>query len=72
MPAALIFPVCWLVFLPLAHAFTFAPGQGWVRFLPQFGWGAPGGWSAVIIYVVLLGTALFLRWRSRAWERIRF
>jgi MATE family multidrug resistance protein len=72
VPAALIFPVCWLVFLPLAHAFTFAPGQGWVRFLPQFGWGAPGGWSAVIIYVVLLGTALFLRWRSRAWERIRF
>jgi MATE family multidrug resistance protein len=71
VPAALIFPVCWLVFLPLAHAFTFAPGQGWFHFLPQFGWGAQGGWSAVIIYVVLLGTSLFLRWRSRAWERIR-
>ncbi|EQD81211.1 NorM-like multidrug efflux protein, partial [mine drainage metagenome] len=54
VPAALIFPVCWLVFLPLAHAFTFAPGQGWFHFLPQFGWGARGGWSAVIIYVVLL------------------
>jgi MATE family multidrug resistance protein len=71
VPAALIFPVCWLVFLPLAHAFTFAPGQGWFHFLPQFGWGARGGWSAVIIYVVLLGSALFLRWRSRAWQRIR-
>ncbi len=71
VPAALIFPVCWLVFLPLAHAFTFAPGQGWFHFLPQFGWGARGGWSAVIIYVVLLGSSLFLRWRSRAWQRIR-
>jgi MATE family multidrug resistance protein len=71
VPAALIFPVCWLVFLPLAYAFTFAPGEGWVHFLPQFGWGARGGWSAVIIYVVLLGAALFSRWRSRAWQRIR-
>jgi len=71
VPAALIFPVCWLIFLPLAHAFTFAPGPGWYNFLPQFGWGARGGWSAVIIYVVLLGSALFLRWRSRAWQRIR-
>ncbi len=71
VPAALIFPMCWLVFLPLAHAFTFAPGQGWFHFLPQFGWGARGGWSAVIIYVVLLGASLFLRWRSRAWQRIR-
>lgn len=71
VPAALMLPVCWLIFLPLAHAFTFAPGQGWVHFLPQFGWGTRGGWSAVILYVVLLGTALFWRWRSRAWQRIR-
>ena len=27
----------------------FAPGQGWVGFLPQFGWGAIGGWSAVLL-----------------------
>lgn len=71
VPAALMFPVCWLIFLPLAHALTFAPGQGWFHFLPQFGWGARGGWVAVIVYVVLLGTALFGRWRSRAWQRIR-
>jgi MATE family multidrug resistance protein len=71
VPVALVLPVCWLVFLPLAHAFTFAPGQGWVHFLPQFGWGARGGWSAVILYVMLLGSSLFLRWRSRAWQRIR-
>ncbi len=71
IPAALMFPVCWLIFLPLAHALTFAPGQGWFHFLPQYGWGARGGWGAVIVYVVLLGTALFWRWRSRAWQRIR-
>ncbi len=71
VPVALVFPVCWLIFLPLAHALTFAPGQGWVHFLPQFGWGARGGWAAVILYVVLLGTTLFLRWRSRDWQHIR-
>lgn len=71
VPVALVFPVCWLVFLPLAHIMTFAPGQGWFHFLPQLGYGAMGGWVAVVIYVVLLGCTLFLRWRSRAWQRIR-
>ena len=71
VPVALVFPVCWLVFLPLAHILIFAPGQGWFHFLPQLGYGAPGGWTAVLIYVVLLGVTLFLRWRSRAWQRIR-
>ncbi len=71
VPVALVFPVCWLVFLPLAHILTFAPGQGWFHFLPQLGYGAAGGWVAVVIYVVLLGVTLFLRWRSRAWQRIR-
>ena len=71
VPVALVFPVCWLVFLPLAHILTFAPGQGWFHFLPQLGYGASGGWAAVVVYVVLLGSTLFLRWRSRAWQRIR-
>ena len=71
VPVALVFPVCWLIFLPLAHILTFAPGQGWFHFLPQLGYGAIGGWVAVVIYIVLLGTTLFLRWRSRAWQRIR-
>jgi MATE family multidrug resistance protein len=70
IPAALVVVVALLLFVPLAHAFTFAPGDGWVRFLPQFGWGAVGGWVAVLIYVMLLGSTLFLRWRSRAWQRI--
>lgn len=71
VPAALVIPLSWLIFVPLAHAFTFAPGQGWVDFLPQFGWGPIGGWSALVIYVMLLGTILLLRWRSGAWLRIR-
>jgi multidrug resistance protein, MATE family len=71
VPAALVLPMSLLFFAPLAHALTFGPGQGWVHFLPQFGYGAIGGWVAVIVYVMVLGTTLFLRWRSRAWQRIR-
>ncbi len=71
VPAALVVPLSWLLFVPLAHAFTFGPGQGWVQFLPQFGWGARGGWAALVLYVMLLGCILFLRWRSGAWRRIR-
>jgi MATE family multidrug resistance protein len=71
VPAALVLPVSLLVFMPLAHALTFAPGQGWVNFLPQFGWGAYGGWVAVVLYLMLLGSALFLRWRSGVWQKIR-
>ncbi|HEY0342458.1 MAG TPA: MATE family efflux transporter [Steroidobacteraceae bacterium] len=71
VPAALVLPVSLLVFVPLAHALTFAPGQGWVNFLPQFGWGAYGGWLAVVLYLMLLGCALFLRWRSGVWQKIR-
>jgi MATE family multidrug resistance protein len=70
VPAALVIPVSWLIFVPLAHALTFAPGQGWVNFLPSFGFGAIGGWAALVFYVMLMGTTLCLRWRSRAWQRI--
>ena len=40
------------------------------EFLPQLGWGAVGGWVAVLIYIIVLGTTLLLRWRSRAWQSI--
>ena len=69
VPGALVLSMSWLLFVPLAHAFTFAPGEGWVRVLPQFGWGAIGGCVAVLIYIMVLGSALFLRWRSHAWWR---
>jgi MATE family multidrug resistance protein len=71
VPAALVLPMSWFIFVPLAHSLTFSPGEGWVNFLPQLGWGATGGWLAVVIYIVLLGTTLFLRWRSGRWQTIR-
>jgi MATE family multidrug resistance protein len=71
VPAALVIPVSWLIFVPLAHSLTFTRGQGWVSFLPQFGFGAFGGWSALVCYVMLLGTTLCLRWASGAWQKIK-
>ncbi|MFL6603928.1 MAG: MATE family efflux transporter [Steroidobacteraceae bacterium] len=71
VPVAMLLPISWLVFVPLAHSLTFAPGQGWVHFLPQFGWGTIGGWIAVVLYLMVIGTVLFVRWRSGAWQKIR-
>ena len=45
----------WFLFVPLAHTLIFAPGQGWMDGLPQFGLGAKGGWIALMIYCTLLG-----------------
>jgi MATE family multidrug resistance protein len=71
VPAVMVIVISWFVFVPAAHALAFAPGQGYVNFLPQFGFGAIGGWVAALIYAGALGTALFIRWRSAAWQRIR-
>lgn len=57
-------------FIPFTHMFTFAAGQGWVDFLPQFGFGAVGGWAVALVYTCLLGSMLYLRWRSGAWRKI--
>ena len=70
VPAVLFLVLSWGVFVPLAHSLSFAPGQGWVDVLPQFGFGAVGGWFALVVYVVLLGSALYLRWRSGKWRAI--
>ena len=70
-PAVIFFALSWGVFVPLAHMLSFEPGAGWVDLLPQFGLGAVGGWLALLIYVVLLGGALYLRWRSGQWRHIR-
>jgi multidrug resistance protein, MATE family len=66
---ALILLSC-LGFIPFTHMATFAPGQGWVDFLPQFGFGTVGGWAVALVYTCLLGSMLYLRWRSGAWRRI--
>jgi MATE family multidrug resistance protein len=70
LPAIMVLTLSWLVFVPLAHSLSFAPGQGWVDWLPQYGLGAVGGWFAALIYIFFLGLMLFLRWWSRAWQRI--
>jgi MATE family multidrug resistance protein len=70
LPAAMVIALSWLVFVPLAHALSFAPGEGWVSWLPAFGYGAVGGWVAAVIYIMLLGVMLNVRWRSGAWRRI--
>ena len=71
VPAVIFLGLSWGVFVPLAHMLSFGPGQGWFDALPQFGYGAVGGWVALLAYVVLLGGALHLRWRSGLWRKIR-
>jgi MATE family multidrug resistance protein len=71
VPAATALVLSWFLFVPLAHTLIFAPGQGWVDGLPQYGLGAKGGWLALMIYVVLLGGAMFWRWRHGAWRSMR-
>jgi multidrug resistance protein, MATE family len=70
LPALMVLALSWVLFVPLAHSLSFAPGQGWVDWLPQFGLGAVGGWFAALIYICCLGVMLYLRWYSRVWQRI--
>ncbi len=71
VPALMVLGLSWCIFVPLAYTLTFAPGQGWFDGLPQLGGGAVGGWVAVVIYIALLGAALFWRWRARTWMSMR-
>jgi MATE family multidrug resistance protein len=70
VPAATALVLSWFFFVPLAHTLLFAPGQGWIDGLPQFGLGARGGWFALMLYVILLGSSMFWRWRHGAWRRM--
>jgi MATE family multidrug resistance protein len=71
VPAICVLVLSWLVFVPLAHMLSFAPGGGWIEGLPQFGLGALGGWLAALTYIILISMVLLSRWRSGAWEKIR-
>jgi MATE family multidrug resistance protein len=70
IPSLMVLALSWGFFVPLAHMLSFQPCEGWVAWLPQFGWGAIGGWTAAVAYICCLGIMLFLRWRSGAWRRI--
>jgi len=55
-----------------------ALGGGWFLFLPLsyvFGtvldWGVVGAWAGAVIYVVFLGTAMFLRLKTDRWKQIK-
>jgi MATE family multidrug resistance protein len=71
VPALTALVLSWFLFVPLAHTLIFAPGRGWFDGAPQCGLGARGGWLALMIYVVLLGSAMFWRWRRGAWQRMQ-
>lgn len=70
VPAVLVLSLALLIFLPLTHFLTFAPGQGWIAVAPGLGLRAIGGWTALLVYVLAIGLALWLRWRHGAWRRI--
>lgn len=69
VPTAALLVLAWCLFVPLSHVLIFEPGQGWVDFLPQYGLGAKGGWIAALVHITLLGSFLFLRWKSGAWKK---
>lgn len=71
VPALIVLGCALVLFLPLTHLLTFAPGEGWFDWAPGYGFGAVGGWSAILVYVVAIGVALWLRWRRGAWKSIR-
>lgn len=68
IPALTALLLSWLLFVPLAHTLIFSAGAGWIAGLPQAGLGALGGWLALMTYATLLGSAMFLRWRSGRWR----
>jgi len=70
VPTVALILLSFLGFIPFTHMATFAEGEGWVDFLPQFGFGTVGGWAVALVYTCLLGSMLYLRWRSGAWRKI--
>ncbi|MBP9891034.1 MAG: MATE family efflux transporter [Planctomycetes bacterium] len=69
-PAMMLLVLSWFGFVPLVHMLTFAPGQGFVDFLPQFGLGATGSWLAALAYITVLGVCLSARWKSGRWKHM--
>ncbi|NEZ66293.1 MATE family efflux transporter [Leptolyngbyaceae cyanobacterium CCMR0082] len=69
VPSLFAVLLSWLGFVPLTHILTFEQGEGLVDFLPQLGVGIFGGWSAAILFTLLLSSFLFLRWRFGGWQK---
>lgn len=71
VPTLYLVGLAWFGFVPLAHMLSFGHDEGWVKFLPQLGWGTIGGWWASLAYIFLLGLMMWARWRSGAWRRMQ-
>ncbi len=71
VPAILVAIISWGLWVPATHMLTFAPGEGLVTFLPAFGLGTMGAWYSIVGYIVVLGGAMYWRWRSGAWRKIK-
>jgi MATE family multidrug resistance protein len=69
VPTVAVVALSWLGFVPVTHTLAFDAESAWVPGLPQAGLGAPGAWLAAFGYTTALGLLLYLRWRSRSWER---
>jgi MATE family multidrug resistance protein len=69
VPTVAVVALSWLGFVPLTHVLAFDADSAWVPGLPQAGLGALGAWLAAFGYTTALGLLLYLRWRSRCWER---
>jgi multidrug resistance protein, MATE family len=67
--ATVVFLSATCVMTPLAHTLTFAPGGGYIDAAPGYGFGAYGGWAALVVHITVLAVAAWLRWRSQAWQR---
>lgn len=70
VPAILVAIISWGLWVPATHMLTFGPGEGLVDFLPAFGLGTMGAWYSIVGYIVVLGSAMYWRWRSGAWRKI--
>lgn len=67
-PAIIVSTSALLVLVPMSHLLTFPTGGGWFAAAPGAGWGAVGGWLALTAHVLVMGSLLFLRWRSGRWR----
>jgi MATE family multidrug resistance protein len=67
-PAIIVSASALLVLVPMSHLLTFPTGGGWFAAAPGAGWGAVGGWLALTAHVLVMGSLLFLRWRSGRWR----
>lgn len=70
LPSLIAVLLSWLGFVPLTHILTFAQGEGLVDGLPQFDFGVFGGWTAAVLFTLVLSASLFWRWRSGGWQKI--